>query len=445
MNPGVDIVEPVEIVGLGASGVSAARFLHRNGVAAGLMDTRREPPGLAELSALGIAGGAVLGELDQQRLERAGTIILSPGLPLASPSIVAAVEAGTDVIGDIELFARHVRAPVIAVTGSNGKSTVTTMVRDMALAAGQDVRAGGNLGPAALDLCTGVEPSAYVLELSSFQLETTRSLKTSAAALLNLSEDHLDRYADMAAYAAAKARIFVGAALCVAGDQVPTPAGRAVVRFGLGVPADGDYGLRTHAGEIWLARGADRYLRAADLPVPGRHNALNALAALALGDALALPRDAMCAALRAFRGLEHRCELVSTAGGVRWINDSKGTNVGAAVAAVEGLADAGPIWLIAGGLGKGQDFGPLGAAVRGRVAEVVLLGADRALVAASLPDTVARTEVPDLRAAVQHTAAHAGPGDTVLLSPACASFDMFASYAERGTCFRALVGEVTGA
>jgi UDP-N-acetylmuramoylalanine--D-glutamate ligase len=307
---------------------------------------------------------------------------------------------------------------------------------------------GGNLGEPALDLLAD-DRELYVLELSSFQLETTASLEPAVAALLNVSPDHLDRYADLAAYAAAKARVLQGAAVAVLNADDPLvqamAGGTARWYFTLGEPQGPDwFGLRSDGGDTWLCRGGETLLRAAELLIPGRHNLANALAALAMGEALGLPRDAMLTALRSFRGLPHRTEFVAAAGGVAWFNDSKGTNPGACIAALEGLHDgsAARTVLIAGGDGKGADFTALAPVVARCARAVVLLGRDAPLLAAALHATVPLVEVADLRAAVARAAELAEPGDRVLLSPACASFDMFRNYEQRGELFKAAVREL---
>jgi UDP-N-acetylmuramoylalanine--D-glutamate ligase len=318
---------------------------------------------------------------------------------------------------------------------------VTTLVGNMANRAGRRTRVGGNLGEPALEL---LDPGAelYVLELSSYQLDTTESLTLSAAAVLNVSADHLDRYATLADYAASKARILrrCGTAVLNADDpQVAAMGSQAQrrVRFSLNPAAGADYSLQRHAGQEWLVRGAERLLPRSQLRLAGRHNAANALAALALGEALGLPRAAMLAELREFPGLPHRTAWVADIGGVRYIDDSKGTNVGATLAAVAGLE--GPLLLIAGGDGKGQDFTPLAAALRGKVRLVLLIGRDARALGAALGCHSAIEYCATLEAAVAAAARAAQPGDTVLLSPACASLDMFRDYAQRGAVFAAAV------
>ena len=437
----LSLAEPIEIVGLGASGLAAARFLARAGYQPGSMDSRPNAAGATVVRGMGLPE-PLLGGLDVDRLLAAGSIVLSPGVPRALPEIAQAIASGVPVMGDIELFARVADAPVVAVTGSNGKSSVTTLVRDIALTAGLDVRAGGNLGPAALDLLADESPDWYVLELSSFQLESTFSLRPHVASILNVSEDHLDRYDDMESYAAIKARVLNGAGCAVLPTDSEFTPPCDVRCFGLSEPAAGQYGVATFEDAAWMAYGRELLMPVADLAVPGSHNVANSLAALAISDVMGIPREPALRAICQFKGLPHRCELVAQSAGVRWINDSKGTNVGATVAAVEGLASQGPIVLLAGGLGKGADFGPLAEAARGRVRAVLLFGEDAGLIDSALYPETQREHVADLNAAIERAGVLAEPGDTVLLSPACASYDMFKSFEARGDAFAERVREV---
>ncbi|MDX9740956.1 MAG: UDP-N-acetylmuramoyl-L-alanine--D-glutamate ligase [Gammaproteobacteria bacterium] len=427
------------VLGLGMTGFSCARFLHRLGLPLELADDRDAPPALErireELSAVPVH----CGELPPGVLDRCARLIASPGIAPDHPCIKAARDRGLPVMGDIELFARCARSPVAAVTGSNGKSTVTALLGEMARAAGRRVAVGGNIGVPALDLLTVPEPDLYVLELSSFQLETTDSLVPRAATILNLSADHLDRYRDLREYLQAKLRIWRGRGVAIVNrddalSRAAAPAAEQVVSFGSDAPPDADsYGLRRENGRTWLVRGDERLLAADEMRLRGGHNALNALATLALGAAMDLPRDAMLRALRGFPGLPHRMEWVGERHGVVWYNDSKGTNVGATLAAIAGT-DA-PLVLIAGGLGKNQDFAPLGAALAGRARALVLIGRDADLIADAVPGSVPLVRAADMDDAVAQAAALARAGDIVLLSPACASFDMFSGYEHRGDCF----------
>jgi len=448
MSPAANSERRALVVGLGKTGLSCARFLAARAVEVAVTDSRAAPPGLEALREALPDAAVFLGAFDEAAFAHADTIVLSPGVSRREPLVRAAEARGAEVIGDIELFARHADAPVVAITGSNGKSTVTTLVGEMARAAGRDARVGGNLGIPALELLVeGEAPDLYVLELSSFQLETTYSLNAAAAAVLNVSEDHLDRYDGMDDYVAAKARIFQGEGAAVINADDPRvaalaaqlPAGR-VVRFGLGEPADGDFGVRTREGAPWLCRGEEPLLAVAELGLSGWHNVANALAALALGEAAGLARAPMLASLREFTGLAHRSQFVAERDGVAWFNDSKGTNVGATLAALRGLPGE-RIVLIAGGQGKGQDFSPLRPVVTERGRAVVLIGEDASLIETALQGAVPVEHAGDMAAAVACARRLARPGDSVLLSPACASFDMFAGYEQRGEVFMARVRE----
>lgn len=430
------------LLGLGKSGLSCARHLAARGWQLAATDSRNEPPGAETFRTLAPDAPLVLGRFDLALLDGARLVVVSPGVSLHESICVAARERGLELLGDIELFARAADAPVIGVTGTNGKSTVTTLVGQMAERAGIRVRVGGNLGTPALDLITGAAPELYVLELSSFQLETTVTLRLSAATVLNVSADHMDRYPDMADYAAAKARIFArcGTAVINADDPyVPdmVRGGQCVRSFSVAAGGAANYRLERRAGGNWLVCDGEALLEQSALRIAGLHNTANALAALALGDAAGLPRAAMLATLREFAGLAHRSQWVAEVRGVRYVNDSKGTNVGATVAAIDGLP--GTLVLVAGGDGKGQDFAPLAAACRARVRAAVLIGRDAAHIDAALAGVCPTVTCGTLEDAVQAAARCAQPGDTVLLSPACASLDMFRDYAHRGDVFVAAV------
>jgi len=429
------------VVGLGKTGLSVVRYLRARGGTVSVTDTRAAPPALAALNRLAPEVNVRTGGLDERLLNGADAIVVSPGIAARGTFFDAARARGLPVVGDIELFARAACAPVVGITGTNGKSTVTTLVGGMAQRAGRRVRVGGNLGEPALEL---LDPAAelYVLELSSYQLDTTESLTLQAAAVLNVTPDHLDRYGTLAEYAASKARIFrrCGTAVVNADDRAVAAMGALAARqlkFSLDPRSGAHYTLQVRDGRDWLARGAEPLLAVAELRVAGRHNAANALAALALGEALELPRAAMLAELRAFPGLPHRAEWVADVAGVRYINDSKGTNVGATLAAVSGLD--GPLLLIAGGDGKGQDFAPLAAALRGKVRLALLIGRDARALGAAIGDSCEVRYCESLEQAVRTAAQGARSGDTVLLSPACASLDMFSDYAQRGAVFAAAV------
>ncbi|WP_165667256.1 UDP-N-acetylmuramoyl-L-alanine--D-glutamate ligase [Metapseudomonas otitidis] len=429
------------VVGLGKSGMSLVRFLARQGVPFAVADTRENPPELATLRLQFPQVEVRCGELDVEFLCRAQVLYVSPGLALATPALQEAAKRGVKLSGDIELFARHAKAPIVAITGSNAKSTVTTLVGDMARAAGKRVAVGGNLGTPALDLLAD-DIELYVMELSSFQLETTERLNAEVATVLNVSEDHMDRYADMQAYHLAKHRIFRGARQVVVnrGDALSRPLVADQLpcwSFGLNKPDFKAFGLIEEDGEKYLAYQFEKLMPVRELKVRGAHNQANALAALALGHAVGLPFEPMLVALRAFTGLAHRCQWVRELRGVAYYDDSKATNVGAALAAIEGLgADIdGKLVLIAGGDGKGADFSGLTAPVARYCRAVVLLGRDAELIAAALGDAVPLVRVQTLDEAVQRCAELAHEGDAVLLSPACASLDMFKNFEERGRLF----------
>ena len=429
------------VVGLGKSGMSLVRFLARQGVPFAVADTRENPPELATLRLQFPQVEVRCGELDVEFLCRAQELYVSPGLALATPALQEAAKRGVKLSGDIELFARHAKAPIVAITGSNAKSTVTTLVGDMARAAGKRVAVGGNLGTPALDLLAD-DIELYVMELSSFQLETTERLNAEVATVLNVSEDHMDRYADMQAYHLAKHRIFRGARQVVVnrGDALSRPLVADQLpcwSFGLNKPDFKAFGLIEEDGEKYLAYQFEKLMPVRELKVRGAHNQANALAALALGHAVGLPFEPMLAALREFTGLAHRCQWVRELRGVAYYDDSKATNVGAALAAIEGLgADIdGKLVLIAGGDGKGADFSGLTAPVARYCRAVVLLGRDAELIAAALGDAVPLARVKTLDEAVQRCAELAREGDAVLLSPACASLDMFKNFEERGRLF----------
>ncbi|SDF32308.1 UDP-N-acetylmuramoyl-L-alanine--D-glutamate ligase [Phytopseudomonas seleniipraecipitans] len=429
------------VVGLGKSGMSLVRYLARQGVRFAVVDTRANPPELSTLREQFPQVEVRCGELDAEFLGRASELLISPGLAVATPALQEAAQRGAKLSGDIDLFARAAKAPIIAITGSNAKSTVTTLVGEMAAAAGRNVAVGGNLGTPALDLLAD-DVELYVIELSSFQLETTELLNAEVATCLNVSEDHMDRYADLPAYHLAKHRVFRGARQVVVNrddplsrpmiaDQVPCWS------FGLGKPDFKRFGLLEENGEKCLAYQFEALLPVRELKVRGAHNYSNALAALALGQAVGLPMAAMLDTLKGFTGLPHRCQWVGERAGVSYYDDSKATNVGAALAAIEGLGEdiAGKLVLIAGGDGKGADFSSLRKPVAAQCRTVVLLGRDADKLAAVLGGAVDIVRVDSLQAAVEQAASIAQPGDAVLLSPACASLDMFKNFEERGRLF----------
>ncbi|MDE2354372.1 MAG: UDP-N-acetylmuramoyl-L-alanine--D-glutamate ligase [Betaproteobacteria bacterium] len=441
---------PVLVLGLGDTGIATVRWLRAQGAQVTVADTRREPPH-AELLLRELPDVLLFtGPFERAVFEGKDLIVASPGVPLSEPEVAAALARGQDVVGDVELFARTVQSlpsppRVVAITGANGKTTVTTMVGEMVHAAGISTAVIGNIGTPVLSALGVARPAeVYVLELSSFQLETTHSLHLRAATVLNVTEDHMDRYPDMEAYSAAKARIFAHCKQRVVNREDPRSLAMAVpgsVTFGLDAPTtERDWGL---SPEGWICCGSLPVMALSDLPLSGRHNAANAMAALALCDALDVPRADAVRALRAFRGLPHRVEPVAEAGGVTYYDDSKGTNVGATMAALGGMAQ--PVVLIAGGDGKGQDFAPLRPVLAAHARALVLIGRDGPLI----EEAVAGSGVPTVRAAdmpdaVRLAAKLAQPGDVVLMSPACASFDMFDNYLHRAQVFVTAVKALPG-
>ncbi|WP_151867683.1 UDP-N-acetylmuramoyl-L-alanine--D-glutamate ligase [Acinetobacter soli] len=434
------------VAGLGISGVSAVNFLHEQGYRVAVTDSRAVPPGHDQIPA---EVQTRFGALDLELLLQAEEIILSPGLAPQLPEIQQAIAHGIPVIGDIQVLRRATTVPIVAITGSNAKSTVTTLFGQMAKDAGKRVAVGGNLGRPGLDLLKD-EPELLVLELSSFQLETTSHLNAEVAVVLNMSEDHLDRHGDMLGYHQAKHRIFQGVKKVVYNrddglTRPLVPDNTPMQSFGLNAPDINQYGvLREDDGTMWLARGRNRLIKSTELYIQGTHNIANALACLALGEAIGLPLDSMLETLKQFKGLEHRCEYVKTVHDVRYYNDSKGTNVGATLAAIDGLGAAiqsqhGQVVVILGGQGKGQDFSLLRPSVEKYVKTAILMGEDAQQIEQALQGTASMVHVSTLQDAVTQAQQHAQANDVVLLSPACASFDMFKGYPDRGHQFVACV------
>jgi len=436
----------VAVLGLGLSGLATVRFLLKQGVKPTLMDTRLKISGLDAIPAEKI-DGIYLGELDANRLAKMDVILVSPGLDLSHPAIRFAAAQGTQLIGDVELFALSNQKPVLGITGSNGKSTVTTLATYMLAQSGIKALAAGNIGLPVLDALAETDTEVFVLELSSFQLDTTYNLQLLAACNLNVTEDHLDRHGSMAAYAAAKQRIFQHAALAVfnADDALTTPQHQPQhqqqqPQLALSLTGS-EYGVVEVKGERWLQVAGAPLLPVAEMSLVGKHNQFNALAAAALALAAGATREGVAAALRSYQSLPHRCTLVANHQGVRFINDSKATNVGATLAAIAGLRSdiTGKLILIAGGDGKGADFTELAAVLKAQVDVLITLGKDGPAIAALVPGAI---EVADLAAAVKVATGLAKTGDLVLLSPACASLDMFKNYEERGRLFAELVQKV---
>ncbi|SDQ28380.1 UDP-N-acetylmuramoylalanine--D-glutamate ligase [Nitrosospira multiformis] len=455
----------VLVLGMGETGLSMAKWLSRMGANVRAADSRAAPPCLEGLKQALPGARRFTGALTAEVFAGIDLVAISPGVPVAEPLVQSAVRDGVPVMGDMELFALAIKQPdvakpkILAITGSNGKTTVTAMAGAMVRKAGWDVEVAGNIGPAVLDALmrredSGKLPQAWVLEVSSFQLETTRNLDPDAATVLNLSEDHFDRYAGMRDYAAAKARIFQGGIENGHGGGVQVLnrddpvvramalTGRKQMTFGLDMPVgEDDFGLIHDSENSWLVQGKTRLMKTSELGVTGLHNAANALAALALCRAIELPFAPLLQALREFRGLSHRMEKVAAFSGITFYDDSKGTNVGATVAALNGMMQS--VVLIAGGDGKGQDFSPLAQPVAKHVRAVVLIGRDAEKISAAINGCgVPLHYVTTMEEAVQRSFALAQEGDAVLMSPACASLDMFRNYAHRAEVFVAAVRDL---
>jgi UDP-N-acetylmuramoylalanine--D-glutamate ligase len=439
------------VLGLGMTGLSLVRHLARHGADVRVADTRADPPNRERLAAEFSNVPLATGVLSDATFDGVDLIAISPGVPQHDPAVRAAVEGGAELVGDIELFARALPADqkVLAVTGTNGKTTVASLAGALTRAGGLATIVAGNIGNPVLDVLAEHEagaawPGVFVLELSSYQLETTASLRPVAATVLNVSANHMDRYAGIADYAGAKARIFLHASVQVLNRDDPIVRlmrlpGRTLQTFGAGVPlSEEEWGLVERIGTAWLARGGELIMQSSRLSLVGRHNALNALAALALASSVAKIGRPMLDALAAFRGLPHRMAPIADAGDLLFIDDSKGTTVAATQVALEGVGR--PVVLIAGGDGKGQSFAPLRSSVDRACRAVLLIGRDAPQIARALAGTSARVEtLGTLDAAVDRAMELALPGDAVLLSPACASLDQFRDYAERGKRFAELV------
>jgi|TARA_B110000967_G_scaffold129243_1_gene132073 UDP-N-acetylmuramoylalanine--D-glutamate ligase len=440
------------IIGLGKTGLACAQYFALQGERFQVADSRAQPPFLHQLTSEQPDTPIHLGEFAHDLCLSARQIILSPGVSMQEPALVAAANAGVPIRSDVDVFAQAARSagvPIVAITGSNAKSTVTSLVGQMAKTAGLNVAVGGNLGEPSVSLLAN-DVDLYVLELSSFQLESTTGLGATVACVLNVSPDHMDRYDNLMAYHQAKHRVFQAckAAVVNADDALTNPLVPDTVtqtRFSLGDPDVGQFGLRKEGVDEWLAQGLQPLMAVKKMAMSGRHNVANALAALALGQAVGLPMDAMVNTLATFTGLPHRCERVANIGGVDYINDSKGTNLGATVAALEGLGPglAGKIILIAGGVGKGADFSDLVAPLSRYGKQTLLIGEDAKHIEQALAEKVAFSHAKDMQEAVSLAYQQAVSGDLVLLSPACASFDAYSSFEARGDHFAKLVWALT--
>lgn len=437
----------VMVVGLGVTGLSCAHFLKKQGVHFSLWDTRENPPQLETVKADFPNVEIILGELEAERLKSVSEIIMSPGLNTKHPALEEAKKAGVTIRGDIDLFVQHAKAPIAAITGSNGKSTVTSLLGEMAKASGKKLGVGGNIGTPALDLLND-QTELYVLELSSFQLELVHKLNAHSVCLLNISEDHMDRYQSKMEYLQAKQRIFLGAKNIIVNDDEPLSRPLVnqqmkLLHYGLDSLDLNKFSYASDRHGAFLYKGFDTLIDVSELKVSGMHNYSNALAALAMGSSLGLPMDAMLSALREFKGLPHRCEFVREIDGVRYINDSKGTNPGATETAIKSFGMAGPddarVVLIAGGDSKGSSMEPLVKPMSNFGRKAILFGRDADILSTALEGAVELERAKDLHEAVEIASSTALSGDTVLFSPACASFDMFENFEARGRAFCAEV------
>ncbi len=433
----------VLVLGMGVTGVSCAHYLALRGISAVFADSRQEPPGSADIRAAMPDAELFAGDALADLPPGIDHVIISPGVDLQHPLIRRARRQGIEILSDIDVFVLECNAPVIAISGTNGKSTVTTMLGEMLSAAGHSVGVGGNLGRPALDLLSP-DDDFYVLELSSFQLERSRPIRSVAATVLNIVPDHLDRHCSFASYVAAKAHIYAQCETVILNRDCPrlndlVPADKPVISFGLDEPAQRNFGVRLTGDGEFIAQGNELLMPVDALSVTGRHNLANALAALALGYAAGIEPARMLPGLRAFQGLAHRMQQVLTDDGITWIDDSKATNVAAAVMSIRSVA--GRLVLIAGGDGKGAGFEDLARALSGRHASVIVLGRDADRIAAALEDHCDITAVNDLPEAVDAARKLAAPGDTVLLAPACSSLDMFDDFSHRGDVFQQAVRE----
>ena len=446
------IKTPWLVVGLGVSGYSCVKYLARTGESFTVIDSRTNPPLLERLKVEFPAVDYLVGVdlySDALDVDSVETLVMSPGISVDNTLANQIKRNGGSVIGDIDLFRREISAPLVAITGSNAKTTVTTLVGEMAKQAGLAVGVGGNIGTPVLDLLEQEPKQLYVLELSSFQLEIIHNLNATAVTLLNLSDDHMDRYDSFDDYKKAKQRIFAGCKAMVvnreAAGLVPTDnTNDNTISFGLDKPGKNQFGVVEANGERFIAFEDKELLDINELLIAGEHNVLNAMAAMALGMLVDIPMDKMISCLKTFPGLAHRCESVAEIDSVGFYNDSKATNVGACIAALEGLGKnlKGNILLIAGGDGKGSDFSPLNAPVKQFVSVVFLFGQDAQKLKQTLAGSTDIKMVSNLAEAVQCAWKHAKPGDRIILSPACASLDMFENYQQRGDQFKQLVREL---
>lgn len=439
------------VVGLGVTGLSCVRYLKKQDKKVAVTDSRTDPPGLSELEKEFPDVPVFLGKWDETLLSKATQLIVSPGISLQEPLIAKQIDRGVDLMGDIELFARAVKKPVIAITGSNGKTTVTTLVGEMIKASGYQTAVCGNIGTPVLDWLYRPQPDYYVIELSSFQLETTFSLSPKISVCLNVSPDHMDRYPDYLHYLQAKQRIYLGCQHAIINwDQPDIWNNLKNLKISYSFTShrpinSSQFGLDKKNNHLFLSYHDQLLISEEEMILKGHHHLLNALAALAIGQSIGLPMNIMLDVLRKFSGLPHRCQLVSTKKGVHWYNDSKGTNVGATIAAIQtiGLRNLNKIFLIAGGEAKNADLSPLKSPVAKYIDHVFLYGKDAKILQNALQEVVSIDLVQDLSEAVKKASEIATSGDAVLLSPACASFDMFKNYEHRGETFVQLIKELS--
>ncbi len=428
------------VVGLGKTGLSCVRYLSKQGLNIAVTDSREDPPQLTSLKSEFGSIPVYLGNISAKVLLVSDQIILSPGVSLENKSVKKAIDHGIPVIGDVELFCQQAQAPIIAISGSNGKSTVTTLVAEMTHNAGLKTCVGGNLGTPVLELLDKSIPDVYVLELSSFQLETTFSLNAHASVVLNVSPDHMDRYKSLDDYIGAKNKIYSGQGLMVINQDdkavsAMSDDSRESISFSLSRPGKNNFGVMIDNDELWLCQGDNRIIKKDELVIKGEHNIANALAAMALASSVNVPIDTIIETLKAFKGLQHRCQLVKTINDVSWYNDSKATNVGACIASIKGLCDLGEIILIAGGDSKGADLSSLASVVNQNVKHVLLMGIDADKLADVIGKNVSFEFVADMHEAVNRASQITTRGDLVLLAPACASLDMYDNYQQRGDAF----------
>lgn len=428
------------IVGLGKTGLSCARYMAGENANFAIADNRSYPPMLDQITATLPHVPLYLGKFDRTLLANANNLIVSPGISLREDAIAHAIDSGTEAYGDIELFCRNISVPIMAITGTNGKSTVTTLVTEMLRAANTSVISGGNLSTPVLDMLAMPPPDLYVLELSSFQLETVKSLNAVSAVVLNIAPDHMDRHQNMNEYIDAKERIYNGTGTMVINADDPIvakmrKAKRNCISITLTESTTAHYSVGEYDNVPWIVKGQEKLIPIDDIKIKGKHNIANAIAAIALAESVNCPLKNILHVLRTFTGLAHRCEFVFEHANITWVNDSKGTNVAASCAAIENLSNGKNIILLAGGNSKGTSFLPLKQLAQTNLKGAIVFGKDGAKIATALQYTIPVHHAETIEIAVETAADMAKSGDIILLSPACSSNDMFADYQERGTAF----------